>query len=158
MAFSKAEKQRMQEAILEKTSTTDKGLETICKAKGMPNASTVYGWRNKDKEFDKSYTRAKIMQAELIAEQVIELADKERKTTTTTTIKGKYETVETVVSDNHQRTRIQIDARKWLASKLYPKMYGNNTTSNIDVKSDGEKILQPVLINWRDESKEDEGD
>ncbi len=42
-----------------------------------------------------------------------------------------------------QMARVEIDARKWFASKFLPRRYGDK----IDVTSDGEKI-QPVLVRF----------
>ena len=44
-------------------------------------------------------------------------------------------------SEYVQRSRIRIDTRKWIASKLKPKKYGDK----VDVTTDGEKINTPVI-------------
>lgn len=43
-----------------------------------------------------------------------------------------------------QRSRIRIDSRKWMLSKMNPKKYGDK----IDHTTDGEKIRNPTIIKW----------
>lgn len=80
-------------------------LVTICKREGMPNYSTVSNWLDKYPEFLTKYTRAREQQADYLAEEIIGIADEK-------------------LSDP-QRSRLQVDARKWYAGKLRPKKYGD---------------------------------
>jgi transposase-like protein len=107
--------------ILEEIATTHKGLRTICKENDL-NVSTLLVWLSEDKDFSARYARAKESQADLLAEEILELADKERELIEeVTTGEGSYQTKK----DNIARSRLQVDARKWLASKLKPKKYGD---------------------------------
>lgn len=127
--------------ICEIISTSSKGLVTICKQKGMPNVATVLRWLANDeyKEFRDNYTRAREAQADLLADEIIELSDKEFKSKTTTKGTGGAFS-STTISDNPARTRLQIDARKWKASKLAPKKYGDK----LDVTSAGEVLKSSI--------------
>jgi hypothetical protein len=40
------------------------------------------------------------------------------------------------------RSRLRIDARKWVASKLKPKVYGDKT----DITSGGEQLKQTTIV------------
>lgn len=72
------------------------------------------------------YTRAKELGLERMAEEIVELADESREGVKTTT-KGDG-SVETVTGDMVERSRLQIESRKWLLSKLKMKKYGDATT------------------------------
>ncbi len=80
-------------------------LRAICRDDGMPHAETIRRWLADDKHpgFRGQYARARSDQARGYAEEVVEIADTE---------------------EDPQRARVRIDARKWVASKLLPKAYG----------------------------------
>jgi hypothetical protein len=57
---------------------------------------------------------------------------------------------------DYQVARVEIDARKWFASKLLPKRFGEK----LDMTTDGEKITIPIyggqsLIQKHDSNQED---
>ncbi|HDL7100129.1 TPA: hypothetical protein PXM79_002920 [Yersinia enterocolitica] len=66
------------------------------------------------------YARARAIQAELLAEEIITIAD-DSSGDVIVDDDGKEQT-------NHERvarSRLRVDARKWYASKLAPKRYGD---------------------------------
>ena len=131
--------QDLADKICEMIAHSDKGLVSICNELGL-NASTVYRWINEDKEFCNNYTRAREIQADFLADQIIEIAD-ETSNDTIVTENG----IETANHEHISRSRLRVDARKWKASKLFPKKYADRV--NTDLTSDGEKIHIP-LIEW----------
>lgn len=60
------------------------------------------------------------MQADLFADEILEIAD-ETGTDLTTDDKGKVTVEHEVVA----RSRLRVDARKWLMARLAPKKYGD---------------------------------
>jgi hypothetical protein len=103
-------------------------LRAICRDDDMPAPGTVLRWVANNPEFRIQYTRAREEQAETYADQIIAIADEER-----VTVKDdKGEEVQ-VVFDNVavNRNRLRIDARKWVASKLKPKKYGDRITQEV---------------------------
>lgn len=103
-----------------------KSLRSICRAKDMPSASSVFKWLRDNEEFSQQYARAKEEQAEALADEIIDIADGK---------KAKYEEGEADVN----RDRLAVDARKWVASKLKPKKYGDSQTLR-HADADGEKL------------------
>lgn len=100
-------------------------LRAICLADDMPNKGTVFVWLSKHKEFADQYAKAREVQAERMAEEILEIADDGRNDT--------YET-ENGVGTNHDviaRSRLRVDARKWLASKMFPKKYGDKVQQEV---------------------------
>ena len=89
-------------------------LRKICKDSDMPNRSTVNRWlASADHvEFCTQYTHAREVQADFYADEIIDLADDSSR-----------DAIQH--SGAIERSKIQIDARKWVASKLKPKKYGS---------------------------------
>lgn len=127
--------------LCDKIATTDIGTHVLCKRKEFPSITTVYRWLNDHEEFRNMYARAKEAQADLLAHQIVELSNRERVGKTTTTQTGQFSGTTTTKSDNYNRTRLQIDARKWLASKLAPRKYGDK----VDITSDHKALSMTVL-------------
>jgi hypothetical protein len=84
------------------------GLVRICEEKGMPAQGTVYIWLRDQPKFQEMYTRAREVQQDFHAEQLLEIADEEPE-------------FHHHVGWAHNR----IEARKWIMSKLAPRKYGD---------------------------------
>jgi len=118
-----------------------KGLNSIVKKIGI-NPDTVYEWLNVHKEFSEKYTRAREMQADFLADEVIRVAKTTRIGKKTV---SKEWGDETTTGDAVDRSRLIVDALKWKASKLAPKKYGDR----IDHTTGGEPIEmkpQPLIV------------
>ncbi len=96
-----------------------KTLKKICREDGMPDKATIFRWLAVNEEFRDLYAKAKEIQAELMAEEILEIADDGINDTYTDD-----EGQERVNADVIQRSRLRVDSRKWLLSKLMPKKYG----------------------------------
>ncbi|MFA7269920.1 MAG: hypothetical protein WC073_11295 [Sterolibacterium sp.] len=79
------------------------------------------------------YARAREAQADVLATDILTLADVCR-VGTITTEKANGD-VETKTTDMVERARLQIDARKWLAGKMAPKKYGDRLTHAGDAEN-----------------------
>ena len=97
-------------------------LRAICTDERQPSMSTIMNWLfdGEHKEFEQEYARARRVQAEMFAEEIIDIADDASGDTTT----GK-DGEPVTDRENIQRSRVRIDARKWIASKLLPRVYGD---------------------------------
>lgn len=100
-------------------------LKEICRNDGMPPESTVRRWALDDREgFYALYARAREMQVERWADELVEIADdgtndwQERQVG-----EGRVETVPD--TEHINRSRLRVDTRKWLMSKLVPRTYGD---------------------------------
>jgi hypothetical protein len=120
------------EAVLLDIETTTKGLLHICKAHGT-HKRALFEYLKANEEARNRYARAKEEQADLMVEEMISIAD-DSSNDTILTDKGEAENKEWV-----NRSKLRVDTRKWIASKLKPKKYGDK----LDVTSDGERI-QPI--------------
>lgn len=80
-------------------------VKSICRDDAMPVASTVFLWLGEHAEFSDQYAIAKEESAEFHADEIISIADD--------------------TTGDVARDRLRVDARKWVASKLKPKKYGD---------------------------------
>jgi len=97
-------------------------LTKICEAEEMPSRQTVYSWLSKHKEFLDDYAKAILVKADCYADQIIDICD-ETPEMTMTDDDGNTSTRLDPAGIN--RNRLRVDARKWVASKLFPRKYGD---------------------------------
>jgi hypothetical protein len=132
--------QEIAEKLCEEIATSSKSLRTICKEEGMPSVRTVLSWLSAgDKEdakpdlraFLRQYARAREEQADFLAEEILEIADDGSNDLMTIT-KGdaSYEAENKEVTN---RSKLRVDARKWIASKLKPKKYGDKLDMDLNL-------------------------
>lgn len=84
----------------------------------LPASSTVFRWLSLNKEFSEQYTRARESQADVLFDEILAIAD-DGTNDTYLTDEG-----ERVNHDVIARSKLRVDARKWMAGKLRPKVYG----------------------------------
>lgn len=100
-------------------STSNKSLKRICmEDEYLPDVSTVYRWIRDIDEFRNLYARAQEDRADYLAEEMLEIAD-DNTNDTIVTMQGEMENKEWV-----NRSKLRVETRKWIASKLKPKKYG----------------------------------
>lgn len=110
----------MADRICELVATSTRGTKTLTQLNDwMPTDTTIYKWRYRHPEFAGKYAEAKARQADLLAEEIIEIAD-DGLNDTYVDDQGNVK----VDTDIVQRSRLRIDTRKWIACKLLPKVYG----------------------------------
>lgn len=97
-------------------------LRKVCSEDGMPARSLVHEWLISDTDFADQYTRAREAQADTLFDEILEIADDGRNDTYTAE-DGSERTDQEVIA----RSRLRVDARKWMAGKLRPKKYGDKT-------------------------------
>ena len=79
-------------------------LRAICSEPGKPDKSTVFRWLGQNEAFRDQYARARESQADTLFDDILDIVDQ---------------------SDDPQIARLRMDARKWMAGKLRPKVYGD---------------------------------
>lgn len=119
--------------------------EAVCKICGpgrddwLPGDTVFYKRLASDPEFADRYARAREVQAETLAGQILDIADD---SSADRTLDG------AVNSENIQRSRLRVESRKWLAAKLLPKRYGDR--QQVDhTSSDGTmspKDADPAIV------------
>lgn len=102
------------------------GVATIraCKAQ-RADPRDFYRHMLRDEDIGQRYTRAKVSALEVLADEILQIAD-QAKIGKVVTDKGDG-TKEVKKADAVERARLRIDSRKWLLAKLAPKKYGDRT-------------------------------
>jgi hypothetical protein len=85
-------------------------LIQMCRDANMPVQSTVYLWLQQHSDFSEKYQKARQQQADYYAEEQLVIAD---------------------TTNDPQKAKLQMDARKWFASKVAPKKYGEKVTQEL---------------------------
>jgi len=113
------------EKICDVIATTDWGLETVCKSSDdFPSYHAAVQWLLKaDHPFTEKYARAKEQQAEVLGDQIIQISDDCKPD-------SKFAV---------EKAKLQVDARKFVASKLKPKKWGDKLIKEV-VGADGGPI------------------
>ncbi|EHJ62156.1 terminase small subunit [Novosphingobium pentaromativorans] len=117
-----------------------RSLRSICLDDGIPAQSTVFYWLSRDlhPDFSERYARAREAQADAIFDEILDIADDGSNDYVTRTRDDGSE-YQAFDAEHVQRSKLRIDARKWMAGKLQPKKYGDATTVK-HADADGEKI------------------
>jgi len=103
-----------------------KSLAKICSEhKTLPSPRTIYRWLREEDEFRQMYEVAKTDQAHFMAESIIDIADDG--TNDWIEQSGNYDAIRAykLNGESVQRSRLRVDARKWIAARLLPKKYGD---------------------------------
>lgn len=123
-------------------------LSEICRREGMPKISTVIGWVNDDVQgFSERYARARATQIEVLADEIQDIADDG---TNDYVLRKRGDSEELELNHEHvTRSRLRIDARKWLLSKLRPEKYADNlkidTTAKVTTETSEAQSLASAL-------------
>lgn len=91
-----------------------KSLRSALKGKGMPGMHKFYDYVEGEPARAEQYARARQRGMELHIDGIIDLAD-------------------SATPDNAHAVRIRVDTRKWIASKLLPRVYGDRQQLDISV-------------------------
>ncbi len=105
-------------------------LRSICQDDHMPGRRTVLDWLDDDANahFRAKYARAREAQADLLAEEIVQIADTPQMGTKSV---SKASGVEISEGDMIEHRRLQVLARQWYAAKLAPKKYGDKITQEL---------------------------
>lgn len=102
--------------------TDGKSLRSICDQDGMPTRVSVWLWRGSNPDFAAQFDAASREGARAMVDDIMAISDND------------------VLDPNDKR--IRVDTRKWIASKVLPKVYGDKLA--IGGNDDG----VPIQISW----------
>lgn len=126
-------------------------LRGICRDDAMPDASTVFRWLSGSDEtltsFREQYTRAREIQAHAFVDEIFEISDDGSNDWMAR--QGKDDAPGWTLNGEHiQRSRLRVDSRKWFASKVLPKIYGDRVIQEVTGKDGGP--IQTEEVNARE--------
>jgi len=126
------------ELICQRVATSTVGLAKLCVLHDdLPDRTTINLWRYKHSDFSSRYARAKLFQADLLAEECLDIADNDSNDTIFDDDGNALCNTEFIA-----RSRLRIDTRKWLASKLLPKQYGQHAEEE---KADTKTVIEMLI-------------
>lgn len=119
-----------------------KSARMMCIEVGV-SQRVLWQWLSTDEEFLQQYENAKARSADVHFEAIIDIAD-DVTNDLTVTEDGREVT-------NHEaiaRSRLRVDARKWVAARLSPKKYGDRTTTAIEGGDPDKPILSKIEVSF----------
>jgi len=102
-------------------------LRSICRDSHMPNKASVFRWLGSNAELSDQYARARSAQADSLFDDILEITD-------------------LAEPESAQVARLRVDARKWMAGKLRPKVYGDK----LELSGDQSAPLTVQIVNYGD--------
>jgi hypothetical protein len=121
-------------------------LRSICLADDMPSIATVFRWIGAHEEFREQYAKARDAQADTLADELLDIADD-----------GSNDWIEKFGKDGKSigwqfnaeaaaRSRLRVDTRKWIASKLKPKVYSDKLDVNANIEAKTETLMRVEFV------------
>lgn len=128
------------------------GLSMVkaCIGDDMPAPRTVYAWLRIYPEFQQNYVYSKEEQADLMVDEIKEIADD-----------GRNDYMDIISKDGGcegyrangeviQRSKLRVDTRKWAASRFNNKKYGDKiqtdaTVKIVDLSKKSDEELQNII-------------
>lgn len=135
--------QEMSDLICKRIATSTLGITALCKKyPDLPSKNAIFEWRWLDSKFNDQYTKAKFKQAELLAEDILDISDHCKDDLDEDEYGNEKPNHEVI-----QRSRLKVDTRKWIASKLLPKLYGDKIS--LEHKTAENESLKQELADLR---------
>ena len=100
-------------------------MRSAAKAEGK-DPSTILRWTEANETFSQQYARARDIGYKLLGDEIVSISDE-----------ADYEPVPGADGESKEvrfdatavaRNRLRVDSRKWMLSKMLPKLYGDKTT------------------------------
>lgn len=127
-----------------------RSLVSICdNDDDVPSSTTVNRWLTESDKgyFRENYARATSDRADKMFEEILAIAD-DGSNDWTTTADGRP-----IVDHEHvNRSRLRVDARKWMLGKMQPKKYGDKVALGL-ADDDDKEIEVTITIAGKDEAE-----
>lgn len=125
-----------------------RSLRDVCLDEDMPAESTVRGWALEDRDgFSAQYARAREIGYQAMADELMDIADDGRNDWMVR--RGEDDAGWQANGEHIQRSRLRVDARKWMLSKVLPKIYGDKIDHTLGGPGGGPvavSIVERVIV------------
>ena len=139
MAYTKKEIEETFERIIKGIAEDGESLRSVLQRHDMPDSTIFYKWIKEDEQKSLQYACACEERADSIFEEILSIADD-----SSGDVKYREDGSEYFDGEFAARSRIRVDARKWVLGKMQPKKYGEKSTTILE---GGEK---PIEISFED--------
>ena len=119
-----------------------RSVREICRDPKMPCLRSVFTWLAQHEEFREMYRAAREAQADYIFDEILEIADdgrndwRERQ-------QEDGGTVMVLNKEHVNRSRLRIDARKWVLARMNAKKYGERVSTELTGANGGPIKTEP---------------
>ncbi|MCR4285649.1 MAG: terminase small subunit protein [Candidatus Kaiserbacteria bacterium] len=123
-------------------------IRHIVRDKDMPSPAIIFRWLldPKKQEFWEIYEKARNIQAELMFEELLDIADDGFNDYMLR--EGKDgEDYEVVNAEHIQRSKLRVDTRKWYLSKVLPRKFGERSILATEDKDGNVQPITGIVIN-----------
>ena len=141
MAYSEEEKEKIFKTIFKEMSLGSSLREVLLKS-GMPSRKTFFEWIESDKEKSNHYARACEAREEVLFDEILEIADENN-----ADVYLDDAGVVKIDGNSVNRSKLKVDARKWVLGRMNPKKYG---TKHIEQTFKEEKPFEFKIIDGKD--------
>mgnify|MGYP000700467707 CR=1 FL=1 len=110
------------------------------------SARTVLNWTKANPEFLTQYTRAREIGYLLLADKILDISDEKE-------VEARYDGEDVRLELNATavaRNRLRVDTRKWMLSKMLPKIYGDKLELSGDQENPIKTVTRIELVPMRD--------
>ena len=104
-------------------------MRSVCRDESTPAMTTVFRWLRENEEFQQQYAIATEERAEAFVEDMVDIAD--NATNDWMEQNGEGNEGYRLNGESIQRSKLRVDTRKWAASKMKPKKYGDKIQQEI---------------------------
>ena len=140
--FTQEEKDRLIPLILDKLEEGKSLWTAVREVEGAPTAPVFQRWVREDDNLTKLYAASRLRGYLMFAEDLQEIADNPHEGITTVTTRNEHGVEERITKEDMIGHRtLQIATRKWLLSKMVPKVFGDR----ISLDTNDPKALQEVF-------------
>ena len=116
-------------------------MRSISRDDSMPALATIFRWLREKPEFKEQYAIAKEASADALADDMLDIADNEAGRQA----KDEDGNAITIIdSASVAHARLRVDTRKWAASKLKPKKYGDKVSQEL-TGTDGAALFPSMI-------------
>ena len=130
-----------------------KTLTSILEETHFPQPSTFFKWLRQHPELRQMYDQAREDQAELLGDELMDISDNARNDWMERN--GEDDAGYRLNGENIQRSKLRVETRKWLASKMN-KRFSDKVNHNIGGQVDNPIVtrIERVIVDVEDTSSE----
>lgn len=114
-------------------------IRAFLRDESFPAMSTIFKWLQEKPAFSEQYRIAREIQAEVLADELIEIADDG--TNDYVEVQRKNGVVVLGDHEHIQRSKLRVETRMWTAAKLLPKKYGDKIQQELSGKDGGPLVI-----------------
>lgn len=122
-----------------------KSLRTVLKMDSMPDITTFYIWIEKDEIKSKQYAQAIKMRADLLFDEMLDIADDNSKDFIDQEL-AEGVIVQKFDHEHVQRSKLRIDTRKWVIERMNAKKYNEKYIELEEKESDTSNKIEVTIV------------